>query len=103
MGDPESPPPAKKAKVQESFLEESDDSMAKLFLSLDMVQDKLLQHQEAVEQKIAMLKAKMHELSKPLFDERRRITSKIPGFWRKAVCDPLLTSVPAIPLPGILS
>lgn len=85
MGDPEREPPAKKAKVQESFSEETDDSMAKLFLSLDMVQDKLLQHQEALDQKIALLKAKMHELSKPLYEERRRITSKIPGFWRKAV------------------
>jgi surfactin synthase thioesterase subunit len=89
MGDHDlEPPVAKKAKLAENS-DEEDASMAKIFLSLDVVQDKLLQHQEVVEQKIALLKAKMRELATPLYAERRQLTAKIPGFWTKAVCSPI--------------
>ena len=85
MGDlEEGPPAAKRAKVEE--LGASDEAaIAKIFLQLDSVHDRLMQHQEEVERKIAALKAKMREAATPLYDERRRLAAKIPNFWKKAV------------------
>lgn len=85
MGDSEGAPPVAKRPKLAEVEDEGDAAMAKIFLQLDGVHDKLMQHQEDVERKVAMLRVKMREAAKPLYDERRRLAAKIPGFWRKAV------------------
>lgn len=85
MGDSFSDPPeAKRPKLAENSSAEELET-TKIFASLEAVNEKLLQHQEAVEQKINMIKCKAREMSRPLYDERRRYTQKIPNFWYKAV------------------
>lgn len=86
MADPESvPPPAKRSKVVEEG-EETELPLPALYLQLDSIQDRLLQHQEQSEIKINAFKAKLRELAAPLYLERRKITQKIPNFWALAVC-----------------
>lgn len=85
MGDLEEGPPAAKRAKTEEVVESEEAAIAKIFLQLDSVHEKLLQHQEDVDRKIAILKAKMREAATPLFDERRRLAARIPNFWKKAV------------------
>lgn len=84
MSDEESSlPPTKKSKLSE--LTEDDLKPVNSFLQIDTLQERLLELQEIRDMKIQQIEQKYRELSAPIYEERRKIISKIPHFWQNAV------------------